>query len=264
MIVSRPLLIAIVTAVWCGMASAAETEANAVFLVASRALADPNFRETVVLVTHPRRGGPWGVIINRPLEHPLSEVFPEQASLKGSKDVLHFGGPVARQRLVVLVRSAKPPAGATAFLRDVYTTTDTHWIDGHLKRPDAARDLKVFAGHSGWAAGQLQSEIKRGGWHVLPADAETIFNKDSARVWPELIERATTKQTKDEGGRMKDDLFFAFAQRGSSARPAASGRAFAGSNVRRHVIRNPDSLLHPSSFGWFATGDISRDSRSYP
>ncbi len=189
-------LAATLAAACCGAVFAAETAANAIFLVAKRELADPNFRETVVLVTHPQRGGPWGVIINRPLEHPLSEVFPDHASLKGRKDVLHFGGPVLRQRLVVLVRTAKPPPGATAFLRDVYTTADTNWIDGRLKRPEPTRGLKVFAGYSGWAAGQLQNEIARGGWHVLPADAETIFDKAPAAIWPELIERATTKQTR--------------------------------------------------------------------
>ena len=63
-------------------APAAEGDANAIFLVAGPELIDPNFRETVVLVAHPREGPPWGVIINRPLEHPLSEVFTEIETLK--------------------------------------------------------------------------------------------------------------------------------------------------------------------------------------
>lgn len=187
-----------------GPAAAAEGVANAVFLIAGRELADPNFRETVVLVTHPRRGGPWGVIINRPLAHPLSEVFPKHPLLKARKDVLYFGGPVAREQLVVLVRTDQPPSGSTAFLRDVHTTADTNWIDGYLKRADATTGLRVFTGHSGWGRGQLQSEIARGGWHVVPADAETIFDKDPARIWPELIHRATTKQTR--WGREAEDV----------------------------------------------------------
>ncbi len=178
------------------LAVAAENMANAIFLVAKRELADPNFRETVVLVTHPSRGGPWGVIINRPLEHRLSEVLTDYESLKGRKDVLFFGGPVARQGLVFLVRSPKAPPGATAVLRDVFFTSDTDLIDSLLKRPDPTRGLRVFSGHSGWAPGQLQQEIARGGWHVVPADAETVFDKDPALVWPELIRRATTKQTR--------------------------------------------------------------------
>jgi putative transcriptional regulator len=64
-----------------------------------------------------------------------------------------------------------------------------------LQRPEPTRGLRVYSGYSGWAPGQLQSEISRGGWHVLPADAETVFDKDPAQIWPELIKRATTTRT---------------------------------------------------------------------
>jgi putative transcriptional regulator len=59
----------------------------------------------------------------------------------------------------------------------------------------------VYAGYAGWAPGQLQREMERGGWHVQPADAETVFEKDPARIWPELIEQATAKRTRAEGAR---------------------------------------------------------------
>jgi putative transcriptional regulator len=182
--------------IFTGVAAAAEMQANAVFLVAKRGLQDPNFRESVVLVTHPRGGAPWGVIINRPLEHRLSEVFPDHPSLQGRKDVLFFGGPVKREGLIFLVRDANPPSGATPVLHDLFFTGDTGLIDSLLKRPDPTRGLRVFAGYSAWGRGQLQKEIALGGWHIVPADAETVFGKDPARVWPELIERATTRHTR--------------------------------------------------------------------
>jgi putative transcriptional regulator len=173
---------------------AAEIEASGIFLVANRDMKDPNFSETVVLVTQPRSGPPWGVIINRPLEHLLSDVLADQPSLKGRKDVLFFGGPVMRQGLVFLVRGL-PAGNSAAVLRDVYFTGDTDVIEGLLKRPDPTRGLRVYAGYTGWSAGQLQNEIARGGWHVAPADAQTIFETDPARIWPELIKRAVTRQT---------------------------------------------------------------------
>lgn len=191
--ICRSMLLVTAMAVWAAAASAAEM--NAIFLVAARELNDPNFRQTVILVTHPRQGGPWGVIINRPLQQRLSDVFTDHDTLKGRKDVLFFGGPVARDGLVFLVRSASPPPRSVALLRDVYFTGDTDWIDEQLKRPEPTRGLRVYSGYSGWAPGQLQREIARGGWHVHPADAETVFDKDPSRIWPELIERATTKRT---------------------------------------------------------------------
>jgi putative transcriptional regulator len=169
-------------------------EANAIFLVAKRSLADRNFFQSVVLVTQPERGKPFGVIINRPLDPQLSDVFPDHAALKTLKDKLYFGGPVARNALVFLVRSAKPPPRSTPVLRGVYFTGDGDWVDERLKRPDPLTGFRVFAGYSGWAPGQLEEEIERGDWYVLPADAATIFEKDPATIWSELVQRALLKR----------------------------------------------------------------------
>ena len=179
-------------------ATAAERAANAIFLVASPDLLDPNFRETVVLVTQPPRGGPWGVIINRPLSRRLSEIFTDQETLKGRKEVVFSGGPVEREGLVFVVRSVVPPPRSVALLRDVYFTGDVEWIEAQFKRPDPTRDMRVYAGHAGWAPGQLQREIESGGWHVHPADAETVFDTEPSRIWRELIERTASKRTRFE------------------------------------------------------------------
>lgn len=178
--------------------SGAERTANAIFLVAKREMQDPRFRETVVLVTQPLQGGPWGVIVNKPLEERLTEVLPNHESLKKRKDVLFYGGPVAPQELVFLVRSSKAPPRALRVLKDVYFTGDPGWIEDLLKRPNPTQGLRAYSGHAGWAPGQLQNELARGDWHVVPADAATVFEKPPDRIWPELIERAMTRQTRGD------------------------------------------------------------------
>ena len=194
--ICRSMLLVTAMAVWGAAAPAAEM--NAIFLVAARELKDPNFRETVVLVTQPGRGGPWGVIINRPLEQRLSEIFTDQESLRGSQDVVFFGGPVDREGLVFVVRTDSPPPRAVPLLRDVYFTGDVQWIESRFRSSEPTRGMRVYAGRSGWAPGQLQREIERGGWHVHPADAEMVFDKDPSRIWPELIEKVTSKRTRFE------------------------------------------------------------------
>jgi putative transcriptional regulator len=169
--------------------------ANGIFLVAKHEMKDPRFREAVLLVTQPRLSGPFGVIINRPLKHPLSEVFPEQPGLKARKEVLYFGGPVSSQGIMFLVRTSTPPDRALHVLKDVYFTGDKEWIEALFRRPDPLRGLRAFAGYSGWGPGQLQNELRRGDWYVLPADANTIFEKDPARIWPDLIKRASARPT---------------------------------------------------------------------
>lgn len=185
---------------WCLIlpmnASAAETAANGVFLVATRNIRDANFKESVVLITQPPGSGPFGVIINRPLAQRVGTLFPGNETLEGRDDMLYSGGPVERRSLIFLVRSNRAPPRAAHVLSDVYFTSDFSWVEGMLKRSDPIQGLRVYAGYAGWAPGQLQNEIARGGWHVVPADAETIFEKDPATIWPELIKRAAQHMTR--------------------------------------------------------------------
>jgi putative transcriptional regulator len=177
-------------------AVAAEDAANSIFLVARRGLPDPNFRETVVLVTKPRAGSPFGVIINRPLEQRLSEIFTEFETLKKRKDVIYFGGPVKPDGLVFLVRARERPARGMSVLKGVYFTSDTELIEKLLKRKNPTEGLRVFAGFSGWGPEQLQREIARGDWHIVPASAETVFRQDPSKIWEELVKRAGVHKTR--------------------------------------------------------------------
>jgi hypothetical protein len=56
---------------------------------------------------------------------------------------------------------------------------------------DPSRTYRLYAGFSGWAPRQLESEIERNGWYLLPADAESVFRKDTATLWEELVRKAT-------------------------------------------------------------------------
>lgn len=178
------------------VAIAAESAANGIFLVAAHTLQDPNFNQAVVLVTQPEGGGPFGVIINKPLNYRLSELLADYAAFRTSKDVVYFGGPVSREALVFLVRSGQTPPRAIAVLGDVFFTGDVTWVDGVLARTDAGRGLRVYSGYSGWAPEQLQNEIARGDWFVMPADTAMIFEKEPAAIWPELVQRAALRRTR--------------------------------------------------------------------
>lgn len=177
------------------VAVAAEEVANGIFLVAREGMRDSNFRESVVLVTKPKVGGPFGVIINRPLELRLSDIFLEFESLKNRKDVLYFGGPVKPEGFVFLVRSANHLPRAMSVLKDVYFTGDTDVIEKLLHRPNPTEGLRIYVGYSGWGPGQLQREISRGDWLIVPATAETVFADDPTKIWPKLIKRAGTQKT---------------------------------------------------------------------
>ncbi len=179
-----------------GFARAQQDGANGIFLVARPELRDPNFRETVVLITQPEAvGGPLGVIVNRPLAARLSDALPEVGEIPDLSNQMYGGGPVARNRLLFLVRSSEPPPRSLRVLEDVFLTGDRELPAAVARGEFAAAQYRGHAGYAGWGARQLQSEIAAGGWYLTHADAETIFAADASAVWPAMIRRATQLRT---------------------------------------------------------------------
>jgi putative transcriptional regulator len=163
--------------------------ANGLLLVAKPTLSDPNFARTVVLVSQTPEASTVGVIINRPTKLKLSDFLSQEFDTANYKGAIFFGGPVMRQALVVVFRSESPPA-APAFhvLKDIYLTMHPDNIEKLLAEP--AAHYRVYAGFSGWAPHQLESEVMRDGWYFLPADEATVFRESADGLWEELVERA--------------------------------------------------------------------------
>src|SRR5438094_6184175 len=150
---------------------------NGVLLVAKPGLTEPNFRETVVLVTQTPDAQTVGVILNRPTERKLSG------------ESVFFGGPVLRETIVALFQSReRPESPAFHVLRDVYLTMEPETVERLLAR--RGQRFRLYAGCSGWAPLQLQAELARDGWYVLPASVDLLFRKDTAGLWSELLAEA--------------------------------------------------------------------------
>ena len=159
------------------------------FLVASRRLNDPNFHETVVLLIRYGSNGAVGLVINRPLKAKLSTVFPKFKELEHRKELLYLGGPVEPNKLMLLVRSTKPPEASMPVFSDIYVSSSWKELQRLIKKPEKDERFRIYAGYAGWAPKQLDFELNRGDWHVLNGDAETLFDKKSSEVWKELIQR---------------------------------------------------------------------------
>ena len=163
------------------------------FLVAARKLADFNFSQTVVLLIEYDQNGALGLIINRPTEMKLSMVFKDIKGLQNRGDTLFWGGPVMRNQLLMLVRTGARPDGSVQVLQDVYVTSQLKLIEQMIENQETGNRFRVYAGSAGWGSNQLDQEVKRGDWHIWAADADTVFNKESSKIWPELIHRSSLK-----------------------------------------------------------------------
>jgi putative transcriptional regulator len=160
---------------------------NGVFLVATPALVDPNFRHSVVLVTQAPNGTTVGFIVNRPGRRSLAQILPENEVLKRFTEPLYLGGPVEAAGLFAMFRAKENPQGALRVLGDVSFAMDPAVVEIVLHAPPER--VRFFNGYAGWAPGQLAAELELGGWYVLNAEADIVFRKDMDTLWEELIMR---------------------------------------------------------------------------
>jgi putative transcriptional regulator len=160
--------------------------APGVFLVAKPNIDGGPFRQSVVLLLDHGSQGTLGVIVNRATEIPLSTVLDDLDADETGDPALNFGGPVALDGLLFLFQSEAPPDDGTSVMGDVYFSGERKVLEKLLKRKEDRDRLKLYLGHAGWAPGQLQGEIARGSWTLVPADAFTVFQKSPEAIWPEL------------------------------------------------------------------------------
>jgi len=189
-------------------------------LVASTLVTESMFAQGVCLMMHHDEAGAIGVMLNRPIWPPPTElikmisgddhadgesgekpitksrlatgVFQASDSLpipsvpkNDGSHFVHFGGPLSGPIFAIhgSVALAEAQTGA-----GIYVAAQKEHLEKLVRGKQS--DYRLIIGHAGWSAGQLDSELESGMWHVLPATADMVFRVESD-LWPILIRRAT-------------------------------------------------------------------------
>jgi len=170
--------------------AAEAADGGSVLLIAAEGMVDPRFRQSVVLVMrHGRSRSTVGVIVNRVLDAGLDRAFPELK--QAAQHRLHYGGPVAPGQIVFMVRGEKAPTEAIALAERLFLSSDGDSLRQLLEAPMPVTRLRVFAGFASWVPYQLENEIDRGDWYLLPVDVDALFEDPLDEMWPRLWRRAT-------------------------------------------------------------------------
>lgn len=158
-------------------------------LVATPLLEDPNFRRAVVLMLDHNDEGAMGLVVNRPLQVRVASVLPDWQPHVTSPGVLFQGGPVGLDSALGLVGvpgDDDEPVGVRRILGSVGLVdldTPPQVVVGGVA------GIRIFAGHSGWAAGQLEAEIGEGAWYTVDAEARDAFTDVPQDLWRAVLRR---------------------------------------------------------------------------
>ncbi|MBZ4019986.1 YqgE/AlgH family protein [Streptomyces purpurogeneiscleroticus] len=178
-------------------------------LVATPALADPNFDRAVVLLLDHDEEGSLGVVLNRPTPVGVADILQPWAELAGEPGVVFQGGPVSLDSALGVAvvpgeageHAAAPVGGDAAEGADTDGDGPLGWRRVHgaiglvdLEAPPELLSaelgsLRIFAGYAGWGPGQLEEELVEGAWYVVESEPGDVSSPSPERLWRAVLRR---------------------------------------------------------------------------
>jgi putative transcriptional regulator len=153
------------------------------FLIAMPGMADENFAGTVVYLCEHTERGALGLVINKPIDIKLKNLFEKVDLQLGGHELaeqpVFFGGPVQTERGFVLHErrgEGTAPYSSTMSVPGGLDMTTSKDVLEAMAEGGGPKRVLITLGCSGWQAGQLEDEIGRNGWLTVDADPAVIFD----------------------------------------------------------------------------------------
>ncbi len=161
-------------------------------LVAAEDMPDPRFAETVIYLVRHDENGAFGLVINRVLgEGDVAEMLEgfgiDPGDAKG-RIPIYYGGPVQSRHGFILHTADYARETTEAVDDKVALTVDIEALRDISRGRGPRHSLFAF-GYAGWAAGQLEQELARHDWYVVPADEDLLFDEDLDTKWERALAR---------------------------------------------------------------------------
>jgi putative transcriptional regulator len=156
-------------------------------LIALPSLSGSGFSKSVALICQHDQDGALGIVVNRPSEYTVGEVF-EQMGYEGGDEALRAqvvlnGGPVHRERGFVIHDGGAQWDSTLAIGDDLYLTTSREILEA-MSKGEGPEHAVIALGCAGWGAGQLEQELTADhSWLTAPADPVLLFDTPLEDRW---------------------------------------------------------------------------------
>jgi putative transcriptional regulator len=169
------------------------------FLIAMPGLADEAFAKSVVFLCEHSERGALGLVINKPSDIKLQNLFDKVDLPLGRADLkdepVFQGGPVQTERGFVLheaiLSEAETPDGpvyaSTMVIPGGLEMTTSRDVLEALSTGGGPRQVLVSLGYAAWGEGQLESEISENSWLTVDADRAIIFDTPVAQRYDKAL-----------------------------------------------------------------------------
>lgn len=148
------------------------------FLLAMPALAGSYFGSTITYICEHTDEGAMGIMVNRPLDLTLAELFDQLNIATDGSDwtgvpVLE-GGPVASDRGFILHSNDQHFESSLGLGHGLMLTTAREVLEA-IAAGHGPNEYLIALGYAGWGEGQLEAEMQQNSWLNCPADSDVLF-----------------------------------------------------------------------------------------
>lgn len=156
------------------------------FLIAMPTFIDSFFYRSVIYICEHNEDGAMGLIINRPTQIMLDELFAHleinnTSPLTKTTPVL-FGGPVQKEQGMIIHDNTHQWKSTKPLDDQLFLTTSTDILEAVGTAP-GPKNFLITLGYTGWESGQLEQELADNTWLTVPANKDILFKLPNDERW---------------------------------------------------------------------------------
>jgi len=157
------------------------------FLVSTKKIKDPRFKNTVIVMLEHDEQGAVGVVINKPLGKFKIKSFLKDINIKGLdykkiknfETLIYSGGPLDQNK-VIIIHSKDYKNINTKIYKNFSVTNDYKTLIDIAEKKGPKNNL-IILGVSAWTIGQLEGEIDKGSWNLSEITQDILFQENNRK-----------------------------------------------------------------------------------
>ena len=165
-------------------------------LIAPPAVKNTFWHKTVILVTEHNIAGSMGLVLNKASTLSINDFGDQLGYDLDQEGWVYMGGPVDIKNLSYLHTSEWTSIN-TMRVNDKLSISSAEDILPRMADGDMPHSWRICLGVCGWAAGQLEAELKgiapwkkESAWCTATGDLELIFGSSGADQWCNALDRS--------------------------------------------------------------------------
>ena len=155
-------------------------------LIATPAIKDPIFASSLVYMCEHSEHGSMGLVVNHETTQVLDDVF-KQLDIDCEDEFIcnqpvYIGGPVQLEQGFVLHAQSGSWQNSVEISSGIHLTSSLDILQA-IADGDGPQDYLVILGFSGWASGQLESELQQNSWLTSACNPDLLFHEKPEDKW---------------------------------------------------------------------------------